>query len=90
MGVALMQAMGPFADGSISNFACNISNYLCTNFGAFIKNCTIDQLINIRSTIYYDLSVYKSHDKCSVARSNLREVAKPTKVMLITLISHRK
>ena len=51
-GAALMQAMGPFADGSISNFACNISNYLCTNFGAFTKNCTIDQLINIRSTIY--------------------------------------
>ena len=90
MGAALMQAMGPFADGSISNFACNISNYLCTNFGAFIKNCTIDQLINICSTIYYDLSGYKSHDKCSVARSNLSEVAKPTKVMLITLISHRK
>ena len=88
MDVALMQAMGPFADGFISNFACNISNHLCTNFGAFIKNCTIDQLI--RSTIYYDLSVYKNHDKYSVARSNLSEVAKPTKVMLITLISHRK
>ena len=61
--MALMQAMGPFADGSISNFACNISNHLCTNFGAFIKNCMIDQLI--RSTIYYDLSVYKNHDKCT-------------------------
>ena len=45
MGVVLMVAMGPLADGSISNFACKISNYLCTNFGAFIKKCTIDQLI---------------------------------------------
>ena len=88
MGVALMQLMGPFADASISNFACNISNYSFTNFGAFIKNCTIDQLI--RPTIHYDLSVYKNHDKCCVARSNLSEVAKPTKVMLITLVSHRK
>ena len=60
MGVALMHAMGPFADGSISNFACNISNYLCTNFAAFIKNCTMDHLS--RSTIHYDLSVYKNHD----------------------------
>ena len=49
MGVAPTVAMGPLADGSISNFACSISNYLCTNFGAFIKKCTIDQLI--RSTI---------------------------------------
>ena len=59
-----MQAMGPFADGSNSNFACNISNYLGTNFGAFIKNCTIDQLINIRSTIYYDLSAYIDYGGC--------------------------
>ena len=49
MGVAPTVAVGPLADRSISNFACNISNYLCTNFGAFIKKCTIDQLI--RSTI---------------------------------------
>ena len=41
--------MGPLADGFISNFACNISNYLCTNFGAFIKKCTIDQLIHSTS-----------------------------------------
>ena len=41
MGVAPTVAMGPLADGSISNFACNISNYLCTDFGAFIKKCTI-------------------------------------------------
>ena len=39
MGVAPTVAMGPLADGSISNFTCNISNYLCTNFGAFIKKC---------------------------------------------------
>ena len=39
-------AMGPLADGSISNLACSIPNYLCTNFGAFIKKCTIDQLIS--------------------------------------------
>ena len=48
MGVAPMVAMGPLVDGSIFNFAYNMSNYLCTNFGAFIKKCTIDQLI--RST----------------------------------------
>ena len=44
MGVAPMVAMEPFADGSISNLACNISICLCTNFGAFIKKCTIDPL----------------------------------------------
>ena len=38
-------SMGPLADGSISNLACSIPNYRCTNFGAFIKMCTIDQLI---------------------------------------------
>ena len=38
MGVA---PMGPLADGSISNLAYNISNYLCANFGAIIKKCTI-------------------------------------------------
>ena len=42
-------AMGPLANGSISNLARSIPNYLCTNSGAFIKKCTIDQLI--RSTI---------------------------------------
>ena len=31
-------------NGSISNLACSIPNYHCTNFGAFIKKCTIDQL----------------------------------------------
>ena len=41
MGVAPTAPMGPLADGSISNLAYNISNYLCTNFGAFIKKCTI-------------------------------------------------
>ena len=41
--------MGPLANGSISNLPCSIPNYLFTNFGAFIKKCTIDQLI--RSTI---------------------------------------
>ena len=41
MGVASTAPMGPFADGSISNLAYNISNYLCTNFGAFIKKCTM-------------------------------------------------
>ena len=50
MGVAPTVAMGRLADGSISNFACNISNYLCTNFGAFIKKCTIDQLSRSTST----------------------------------------
>ena len=41
MGVTPTVAMGPLADGPISNFDGNISNYLCTNFGAFIKKCTI-------------------------------------------------
>ena len=50
MGVAPTVAIGPLADGSISNLACSIPNYLCTNFGAFIKKCTIDQLI--RSIIH--------------------------------------
>ena len=45
MGVAPTVAMGQLADGSISILAYGISNYLCTNFGAFIKKCTIDQLI---------------------------------------------
>ena len=45
MGVVPTVAMGPLANVSISNFACNISNYLCTNFGAFIKKYTIDQFI---------------------------------------------
>ena len=49
MGVAPTVAMGQLADVSISILARSISNYLCTNFGAFIKKCTIDQLI--RSTI---------------------------------------
>ena len=49
MGVAPTVAMGPLTDGSISSLAFSISNYLCTNFGAFIKKCTSDQLI--RSTI---------------------------------------
>ena len=49
MGVAPTVAMEPLANGSISDLACGIPNYLCTNFGAFIKKCTIDQLI--RSTI---------------------------------------
>ena len=53
MGVAPTLAMGPLADVSISNLACNISNSIVyANFGAFsfIKMCTIDQLI--RSTIH--------------------------------------
>ena len=49
MGVASTVAMELLADGAISNLAFSIPNYLCTNFGAFIKKCTIDQLI--RSTI---------------------------------------
>ena len=46
MGVAPTVAMGQLADGSISILACSISKYLCTNYGAFIKMCTIDQLIH--------------------------------------------
>ena len=51
MGVAPTVAMGQLADGSISILACSISNYLCINFGAFIKKSTIDDDQLIRSTI---------------------------------------
>ena len=61
MVVAPTVAMGPLADGSISNFACSISNYLYTNFGAFIKKCTIRPkmaayplLYIVITTIYYN------------------------------------
>ena len=33
--------LGPLANASTSNLAYNISNYLFTNFGAFIEKCTI-------------------------------------------------
>ena len=56
MGVAPTVAMGPLADGSISNFACNISNYLCTNFGAFIRKCTIRPKMVAYPLYYYTLS----------------------------------
>ena len=49
MGVAPTAPMGSLANTSTFNLANNISKYLRTNFGAFIKKCTIDQLI--RSTI---------------------------------------
>ena len=49
MGVASTVAMGQLADVSIPILAYSISNYLWTNFGAFIKKFTTDQLI--RSTI---------------------------------------
>ena len=49
MGVTPTAPMGPLGNVSTSNLAYNIPNYLCNNFGAFIKKCTIDQLI--RSTI---------------------------------------
>ena len=41
--------MGPLANGSFCNLAFGVPNYRCTNFGAFIKKYTIDQLN--RSTI---------------------------------------
>ena len=55
--MATTVAMGPLADGSISNFACNISNYLCTNFGIFIKKYTIDQLIHSTIGRYNNLTI---------------------------------
>ena len=57
MGVAPTVAMGLLADGSISNFACNISNYLCTNFGATIKKCTIRPKMAAYPLYYYTLSI---------------------------------
>ena len=49
MGVTPTVPMGPLANVSTSNLAYNIIKYLCINFGAFVKKCTIDQLI--RSTM---------------------------------------
>ena len=51
MGVAPTAPMRPLANVSTSNLAYNIPNYLCANFGAFIKKCTIDQLIRSTSII---------------------------------------
>ena len=36
-----MAPTAPLANVSTSNLAYNILNYFCTNFGAFIKKCTI-------------------------------------------------
>ena len=55
MGMAPRAPMWKLANVSTSNLANNIPNYLCTNFGAFIKKCTIDQLI--RSTIMLAISI---------------------------------
>ena len=41
MSVAPTAPMGPLANVSTSDLAYNIPNYLCTNFGAFIKKYTI-------------------------------------------------
>ena len=41
MGVAPTAPMGSLTNVSTSNLAYNIPKYLCTNFGAFIKRCTI-------------------------------------------------
>ena len=56
MGVAPTVAMGPLANGSISNFASNILKYLCTNFGAFIKKYTIPPKMAAYPLYYYTLS----------------------------------
>ena len=67
MGVALTAPTGPLANVSTSNLAYNIPNYLCTNFGAFIKKCTIDQLI--RSTMIYQTpDSYTSTEKKTFIR----------------------
>ena len=55
MGVA------PTANVSTSNLAYNIPNYLCTNFGAFIKKCTIDQLIRYTNPTQLELAKNKGH-----------------------------
>ena len=62
MGVAPTVAMGPLADGSISNFVCNISIYLCTNFGAFIKKCTIRPKMAAYPLYYEQFSQESSYD----------------------------
>ena len=55
MGVAPTVAMGHLADGSISILACSISNYLCTNFGAFIKSA---QSISLSALLFLVLKHY--------------------------------
>ena len=48
--MALMVAMGPLADGSISNFACNISNYLRTILVLLSKSA---QSISLSALLLY-------------------------------------
>ena len=83
MGVAPTVAMGPLANVSISNFACNISNYLCTNFGAFIKKCTIDQFI--RCTIH-DFFGNKNFVSGFVSNKDFVIKAKVTKILFPVLL----
>ena len=59
MGLAPTAPMGPLADGSISNLAYNISNYPCTNFGAYIKKCTIRPKMAAYPHYYYKISKYQ-------------------------------
>ena len=65
MGVAPNVAMRPLADGSIPSLACSISNYLDSNFGAFIKKCIIDQLIcstNLSLEINETSEIFRLHN----------------------------
>ena len=83
MGVAPTVALGPLANVSISNIACNISNYLCTNFGAFIKKCTIDQFI--RSSIR-DFFGNKNFVSGFVSNKDFVIKAKVTKILFPVLL----
>ena len=82
MGVAPFVAMELLADGSICNLAFTISipNYLCTNFGVFIKKCTIDQLIH--STIRGFVSDF-------LVTKILLAVLLLTKILLVVLLEQR-
>ena len=56
MGVAPTVAMGLLSDGSISNLACSITNYLCTNLvDRSAESISLSALLKVKMwvTVYY-------------------------------------
>ena len=72
MVVAPTLPIGLLVNASTSNLAYNIPNYLCTNFGAFIKKCTIDQLncFTITSLTVLLLSRNKEYNQKIICKYN--------------------
>ena len=50
---------GVVCDGPIFRFACNVINYFCTKFGAFITNA---QLLWYASVLLYELVLFCKGD----------------------------